>query len=142
MRLNEMRQKGPRAGVYPVYTDPNGEVWVFLMIPSKAEYGGAEPQMGKGRVDDGETPEEGAFREGQEELGLRMDNIKRKWLITKEQITGLDGYYDMSVYGAEIIDPKAFDAHSDESGWVGWVKFEDALTQSRQSQVHFLKAIK
>lgn len=142
MRLNEMRQKAPRAGIYPIYKDPNGQIWVYLMIPSDPSYGGSEPQMGKGRVDDGETVEQAAMREGQEELGLRKDNITNMFVIAKEQITGLDGYYEITVYGAEVSDPKAFDPAGKESGWTGWVTLDDALVKGRQSQKHFLQAIK
>lgn len=141
MRLHEMREKAPRAGIYPVFIKEDN-VWVFMMIPSDRAYGGTDPQMGKGRVDEGETVEIAAMREGQEELGLRKSNVSKMELLVKERITGADGHYDISVFAAIVIDPKAFNAPGKESGWAGWLPMDKALAKGRANQRHFVQAIK
>lgn len=143
MRLDEIKKKRrSRAGIYPVYTDADGQVWVCLMIPSDPAYGGPQPQMGKGGVDDGQTPEQAAVREGEEELGLRQSNMKGVEFLTKETISGLDKSYDIYVYTTEIIDPKAFDKPHYESSWAGFLEIGDAIARTRSNQRSFLEMVK
>jgi len=112
------------------------------MIPSDPAYGGDKPQLPKGRVDEGENTEQAAIREAQEEVGLRTDNIKEIQLITKETISGKYASYDIFVYGAEVIDSKAFDDFGWESKWAGWMPIDEALQKGRDNQRHFLQALK
>ena len=143
MRIDEMKKKKrPRAGIYPVYRNGNGELWVCLMIPSDPAYGGPQPQMGKGGVDDGQTPKQGAVREGEEELGLRQSNMGPVELITVDTISGLDATYDLHVFAAEVKDPKAFDEPHHESSWSGFLEIDDAIARTRSNQRHFLEMVK
>lgn len=63
-----------RAGIIPFFVE-NEEIQMLFMKPSDPTYGGEYFQIAKGKVDDGETNEEAALREGFEELGLLKDNI-------------------------------------------------------------------
>ena len=130
-----------RAGVYPVYTDDQGVTHVYLMVPSKEKFGGALPQMGKGGIEKGETPEQAAKREGWEELGLRDSNIESMEVIATDTIRGKKEIYDITVFVAHIKDPDAFDPHGYEAKWSGWVSLKDAMKMSRKNQRHFLKKI-
>jgi len=143
MRLNEIKQKKRgRAGIYPVYTDSEGQVWVCLMIPSDPAYGGPQPQMGKGRIDDGQTAQEAAIREGEEELGLRRSNMSNVQLLEEKIISGLNSSYTIFVYTCEVTDPKAFDKPHYESSWAGFLLIDDAIQRTRTQQRPFLEAVK
>ena len=149
MKLNEVAgeknawdHKSPRAGVYPVYTEADGQRYVYMMVPSQPKFGGTLPQMGKGGIDDGETPEEAAMREGYEELGLREGNIKSFYQIADESIKTRKGGYQLTVFVAEVIDKDAFDPHGYEAKWSGWVEIDEALKVSRPNQQQFLQIIK
>ena len=148
MQINEvfepkkkLKEKKARAGVYPVYTDETGQTYVYMMVPSDPAYGGSKPQMGKGGVDKGETHEQAALREGHEELGLRSDNISKVYHLHKETIRGLDAFYTLSVFVAEVIDKDNFDPHGYEASWTGWVEIEDAIQVSRTNQLKFIKMV-
>jgi 8-oxo-dGTP pyrophosphatase MutT (NUDIX family) len=136
------KKKRARAGIYPVFIDQNGQMWVCLMIPSDPAYGGPQPQMGKGRVDDGQTNEEAAVREGEEELGLRRDNMGKVELITRQTIAGLQTSYDIYVYSTIVEDPKAFDEPHYESSWAGFLEIDDAIARTRSNQRPFLEMVK
>ena len=73
-----------RAGIVPYFID-NNQIYVYLMIPSDPAYGGTEPQIAKGRVEE-EGEEEAAIREGEEELGLIRANINKIDIKTGEII--------------------------------------------------------
>lgn len=64
-----------RAGLIPFFINDDGVIEMLFMIPSDQRYGGSDPQMAKGRIDDDEQPEETALREAKEELGLVTGNI-------------------------------------------------------------------
>ena len=137
-----MTEKRGRAGIYPVYIDQSGDIFVSLMIPSDPAYGGTEPQMGKGRIDDGQTPEDAAVREGEEELGLRRDNMGPVEKLQSQVITGAQASYTIHVYCTQIKDPKAFDEPHYESGWTGLLQIDDAIAKTRTGQRPFLQALK
>ena len=89
MKINETVFKlstPPRAGIYPIYTNEEGKAFVYMMIPSDPKYGGPLLQMGKGGIDEGETAEQAAIREGYEELGLLASNIKNITQLTVKTI--------------------------------------------------------
>src|SRR5690606_25289806 len=64
-----------RAGLIPYYINDRGQIEMLFMIPADQQYGGGDPQMAKGRIEDGEDPEETAIREAKEEIGLITANI-------------------------------------------------------------------
>lgn len=64
-----------RAGLVPFFINEDGTIEMLFMIPSDQRYGGSDPQMAKGRIDDDEEPEQTALREAKEELGLIQGNI-------------------------------------------------------------------
>ena len=147
MRLDEVDGKplkhiGDRAGVYPLYVANNGQVYVYMMVPSNPKFGGALPQMGKGGVDKGETPEQAAMREGHEELGLLARNVKKISQLTTATITGKQDTYFMTVFVAEVFGKDDFDPHGYEAKWTGWVEMDEAIKVSRKNQQQFLRQVK
>jgi len=151
MKLNEVDGKlpgkplkhiGDRAGVYPLYRGNDGTIYVYMMVPSNPKFGGALPQMGKGGIDDGETPEQAAMREGHEELGLLAKNVKKISLLTTSTIRGKQDTYHMTVFVAEVFGKDDFDPHGYEAKWTGWVEIDEAIKVSRKNQQQFLHQVK
>jgi len=139
---NNLKEEDDKAGVYPIYTNKQGVLLVYLMIPSNKKYGGISPQMGKGGVDPGETVQQAAIREGFEELGLREDNIVSIKSISDHLHISRKTIYNLSVFVATVKDPNNFDTPGYESGWAGWMPIDDAIVQTRPEQVQFLQQIK
>jgi len=78
------KKKIYRAGVIPFFIDPTtSQIYMLFMEPSDAKYGGAAPQIGKGKLEPGETPIEAGFREAKEELGLFGANVVEQWNLGK-----------------------------------------------------------
>lgn len=108
-----MKQKVYRAGIVP-YVIENGDVLMMFMIPSNAKYGGASPQMAKGKMEEGETSEETAVREGEEELGLVRTNI-----LNLFHVGNFLGRTE--VYAARILDKEDFDKFNFETKRTVWL---------------------
>ena len=134
--------KAPRAGVYPFYIDEDGAAQVYLMIPSKEKYGGKLPQMGKGGIEEGETAEAAAMREGHEELGLLASNVKNIYELADQRVPTSRGGYQLTVFVAEVFDPNDFEPHGYEAKWSGWVELDEAIKMSRKTQRVFLEMLR
>jgi 8-oxo-dGTP pyrophosphatase MutT (NUDIX family) len=113
-----MKIKKVKAGFIPYYQDK-----VLVCKSSNPMYGGPHFALCKGNVDEGETVAQAAFREAQEELGLRENNIN-------SAIKHLGNFntfeYTLSVYYAEVKDPDAFNPpcwEIAETKWMTWKEF-------------------
>ena len=137
-----VRQIGPRAGVYPIHTNEKGQMFVYMMVPSDPMFGGPLPQLGKGGIDDGESAEQAAMREGYEELGLIASNVARMTRLTSVNVRGKQEQYLLTVFAAELKDPDNFDPYGWESKWAGWIELEEAIKTSRKNQRQFLQLLK
>jgi 8-oxo-dGTP pyrophosphatase MutT (NUDIX family) len=104
---------GMRAGGIPYYRFPDGVTRILTMVPSDPAYGGTHPQVAKGGIDDGETPEEAAIREVSEELGGVPDNLT--------QITYLGLFENIYIYTMKVIDPEEFERPCFETLYTKWV---------------------
>lgn len=136
-----VEEKTPaKAGIVPYYFDENN-VFVYLMIPSDPAYGGSSPQIAKGRVDPGESAQQTAIREGEEELGLKPTNIKSITLGWSGNTQGMLDSHAMVVYIAEVVNPRNFGKPHYETGWAGWLPAQEALNKCRTSQKHILQQI-
>lgn len=69
-----MIKKIYRAGTIPYFIE-NKTIKMLFMVPSDSRYGGDLPQIAKGKQEDDETLLETAFREAEEELGLKRSNV-------------------------------------------------------------------
>lgn len=65
-----IREKVYRAGMIVYRFNENNDIEMLFMRPSDPEYGTDTLQVPKGRVEEGETNEQAAIREAQEEVGL------------------------------------------------------------------------
>lgn len=117
--------KQKRGGVIPYYIKDD-EVKMMFMQPSDGKYGGKEFQIAKGKIDDGESVEDGAFREAAEELGLFLPNTKNR----KHLGTFLGR---MTIYIVEVIDPSAdkFGDPVKETAAVKWMTPDEFQAEGR-----------
>lgn len=65
-----IREKVYRAGMIVYRVNERNDIEMLFMRPSDPEYGTDTLQVPKGRVEEGETFEQAAIREAQEEVGL------------------------------------------------------------------------
>jgi 8-oxo-dGTP pyrophosphatase MutT (NUDIX family) len=125
-----------RAGVIPYYTDPADEkIKMLFMKPASTKFGAdydadtdtyiMRYQLAKGRVERHETAEEAALREGEEEVGLRRENI-----ISYQHIGTFLGRTD--VYIARIIDPTDFVPFHYETESIAWMTLDEFEVDGRE----------
>lgn len=114
-----------RAGLIPFFINDDGMIEMLFMIPSDQRYGGSDPQMAKGRIDDDEEPSETALREAKEELGLIQGNI-----------TGELEYFGVHlgrthVYACEVRSKDRFGIFSGETEDTRWMTEDDFRKNGR-----------
>lgn len=105
----------------------NGKVLVCRS--SNPMFGGPHFALCKGNVDEGETIEQAAIREAQEEVGLRESNLAGpiKHLGTFKTFS-----YMLSVYFAEVKDPEAFNPPCWEIAETKWMTWEEFRSVGRE----------
>ena len=124
-------KKRDRGGVIPYYIKDD-EIIMMFMKPSNKKFGGENFQIAKGKIEDGETPIEGAFREAKEELGLFGPNV--------ESSDSLGLFGKIHVFVAKIKDPEMFGDTTDETGAVTWWTPEEFDSQGRNWQKPIVRA--
>ena len=134
MKINELALTS-KAGVIPYYFNEQGAVMMMFMTPSHPAYGGYLYQIAKGRVDQGEQVQQAAFREGEEELGLNTDNITNMLHVATGVIKGDDDTYILSVFAAEVKNPKAFGKPHYETGKRAWMTAKAFESKGRQNHL-------
>ena len=129
-----MSQKINRAGVIPYYIDESGTIKMLFMKPTNAKFGGDCFQIAKGKQEDGEQPEDTAFREANEELGLFKPNC--------------DNIHDMgnflgrtNIFIAEVQDLNMFGDPDSETGSTKWLTVDEFLEEGRMLHAPVVKAV-
>lgn len=115
-----------KAGIIPYYIDKERNMWMMFMVSSDPKYGGPLPQISKGYVDpEDEGSLSGAIREGQEELGLKLENVTHErfgvYEVYKGSIKGDEKEYSFKLYACEIKDRSDFDKPHFETKEVVWM---------------------
>jgi len=138
MIVSEIINRGIRkkSGMIP-YVMKGGVPLFLFMIPSDSAYGGSRPSISKGNVDSGETTEQAAIREAEEELGLKRSNIVlgSVRLIWNSTFTGDVDAYDFYVYVCEVKSSSDFDKPHYETGSVHWLTAEEFENRGRRIHV-------
>ena len=124
-------KKLERGGVIPYYIKGDNILMMF-MKPSDKKFGGENFQIAKGKIEQGETPIEGAFREAKEELGLFGPNVLES--------TPLGRFGKIHMFLAKIKDPDMFGDTTDETGAVTWWTPEQFQSNGRNWQKPIIKA--
>jgi len=113
-----------KSGIVP-FTVNDGIIRMLFMTPSDPFYGGPDPQIAKGGIDEGETSEITAVREGIEELGLRLENVVSVVRVVEPTAIEPERDYVLEVFAAEVKDPAAFDRPHYETGSVHWLTIDE-----------------
>lgn len=140
--LNTLNERRGKAGCIPYVLDANGEPRMAFMISSDANFGGPDPMIAKGGIDEGESPEQAGVREAQEELGLRTTNIVDGTLTLgwQGQLRGMDSTYDFHVFTCQVDDVLDFDKPDFETEEVVWMTAEEFMHRGRDTQRHIVLA--
>ena len=123
-----------RAGLIP-YIIEGDNIEMMFFIPSNPDFGGYKFQIAKGRVDQGESPQNAAIREAEEEIGLDKENIKKVTLVSEKLLTGSEGYeYTLYLYAVEVKNKSDFNQFESETKETGWLTIDDYSKYGRGSQ--------
>lgn len=117
MTSRQKKKVTHRAGVIPYYIK-NKKVLMMFMKPGDPEFGGDVFQIAKGKYEEGESSRTAAFREGHEELGLKLENVA----LIYELGTFL-GY--TTIFLAQVMDPDDFDDFHFETAETKWLTAEE-----------------
>lgn len=102
---------------------------ILVCKSSNPMFGGPHFALCKGNIDEGETIEQAAIREAQEEVGLRMANLAGPVIhLGNFQTFG----YVLSVYFAEVADPDAFNLPCWEIAETKWMTWEEFRSEGRE----------
>ncbi len=124
-------KKQDRGGVIPYYIE-EGKILMMFMQPSDPKFGGKKFQIAKGKVEANETPQEGAFREAKEELGLFGPNV--------ESADPLGRFGTIHVFVAKIKNPDMFGDTTNETEATAWWTPEQFQAEGRGWQKPIIKA--
>ena len=114
-----------KAGLIP-YVVEDRLIKMLFMVSSDARFGGPDPMISKGNIDPGETPEQAAIREAEEELGLQLSNlIEHPFLISSEKIAGMNDEYVMNIYACQVKDKNTFSTPHYETAYTLWLTLEE-----------------
>lgn len=126
-----MKGKLFRAGLLP-YVIENDRVKFLLMKPSDARFGGPEFQIAKGKIEQGETEEEAAVREAEEELGLIRSNIG--------PVEFLGNYLGRtSMFITEVKDRSKFNKPHFETSETVWLSLPEFDIIGRKLHLHVIQ---
>lgn len=121
-----------RAGVIPYIIEDN-QIKMMFMRPSDPHFGTDTFQISKGHIEDGESNQIAALREGREELGLFEGNI--------EQIYDLGTFMGRtSLYVAKIKDKDMFGDPCNETVETRWMSPEEFYEVGRDLHNPVVKA--
>jgi 8-oxo-dGTP pyrophosphatase MutT (NUDIX family) len=122
-----MKLTSLKAGIVPFLKDGRA----LFMVSSNAAFGGTDPAIAKGRIDDAEGPMNAAVREGSEELGANMASAP--FLGWAGKVTGLQASYPIEVYAVLVKDAVDFDKTDTETARTVWMSRADFKNKGRES---------
>lgn len=128
--------KKVKAGVIPYYYDGD-VVKMLFQVSSDPRYGGPDPMISKGGVEDGEYIGVAALREAYEELGLREDNI----IMFNDALISVLKNYTLTLYVAHIEDPDKFDTPHFETAYTIWLTEKEFSEIGRADHRQMVKAV-
>ena len=132
-----MSKAKKKAGLIPYYFDEGINKFKYLMmISSDARYGGDKPMVSKGGVDSGETFEQAAIREAEEELGLVQGNMKSGTFLplTMKRFPN----YNLALYTCEINDVSNFVKPCYETEYTQWMTADEFFENGRKDHREFV----
>lgn len=137
MKIVEVvKPRSTRAGFIPYFIGPNGIEFLF-MVSSNPAFGGPDPAIAKGRIDQGEDTKLAGIREATEELGLKENNLKSSTVKLGWEgfISGLDSHYQMSVFIGEVNSKEDFNTPDHEVSETKWLTLQQFREIGRKSHL-------
>lgn len=145
MKIKELKTKQFKAGIIPFYIEGNDIVRMLFMIPSDPRYGGNSPQIAKGIVEPNEVESskflESALREGHEELGLKIKNIKNVNQIWNRPHPIKKPTFKFIVFSAEIKNPHDFGPFHYETGETRWLNNKNFKKSLRKDHIEIVEEL-
>jgi 8-oxo-dGTP pyrophosphatase MutT (NUDIX family) len=136
------RPKREKSGLIPYFVTPNGDIEMLFMVSSDSQYGGPDPMVSKGRVEHGENPAEGAIREAEEELGLKVSNLKGKPVeISKQEMRGMTEDYTFYCYGVEVKSKEDFGKFHYETKSTHWMTNDEFQKVGRRNHRQYVQKL-
>lgn len=130
-----------KAGIIPFIRTERG-VEMLFMRSSDPDFGGPDLMIAKGHIDDGETPQQAAVREGGEELGLKPSNFAQPpFIVHDQQVRGLTATYIMRIMAVEVKSKEDFGQYHYETAETVWLTGEEYAKVGRKSQLVFVQAL-
>ena len=127
--------KKVKAGFIPyIFNETIGKFKYLMMVSSDAAFGGSLPMISKGGQDPGETDQETALREAEEELGLIRSNLKNCFDVGRSSYKN----YKLSVFAGEIEDVSKFVAPCYETAYTVWMTAEEFVKFGRKDHQAFV----
>lgn len=127
------KKKIYRAGIIPFIVEED-EIKMLFMKPSDPTYGGSSWQIGKGKVEDGESSKDAAMREAKEELGFFSGNVDG-------EIVELGTFLGRTtVFVAQIKDKGMFGEPHFETKETKWMTAEEFQQSGRDLHKPVVKA--
>ena len=128
-----MEYNTTRGALLPYYRDTN--VLRYLVhIPSDPKYGGTQWQLGKGKIDPGETAIQAAVREGFEELGIEQTNFK-------EEPKLFGTFKKVAAFVVEVIDCNDLVAPGSETLKVFWLTNDEFQQVGRDIHKYIIDSV-
>jgi 8-oxo-dGTP pyrophosphatase MutT (NUDIX family) len=137
---DEGYEQAPRAGLIPFIR--GSQPLYLMMVASDPKFGGPKPMISKGKIEDDEDAPNCALREAEEELGLEKRNIRGDLIeVFHGRIELYSCAYDLTVYGAEIMDRHDFKKWCDETEYTVWMTLEEFRQKGRRDHVRFVEEL-
>lgn len=127
-----------KAGIVP-YVIQNGIIKMLFIISSDPSYGGTQPCIAKGGADPGETPQQTAVREGEEEIGFPAAIYAQIYPSAKERIAGMTSSYDFYVFAGQLKAVPNKIPFGPEVGSVHWLSMEEYQKVGRKNQLNLVQ---
>ena len=127
-----------KAGLIPYYFDHEQMRFKYLMmISSDPAFGGEKPMISKGGIEIGESEEEGALREAEEELGLIRSNLKSFYFLKKI----VERNSSLTFFAGEVISPSNFGPFHYETGSTHWMTLDEFIRDGREDHHHLVSEL-
>lgn len=124
-----------KAGIIPFLADGRA----LFVVSSNVAYGGTDPAIAKGQIDRKEDSMEAAIREGEEELGLKKNNMAAQpWLCWSGMLSGLTATYPMDVYAVLVKNQNDFGKPDKETARTLWLTRSQFEIKGRKSHVQIM----
>lgn len=131
-----------RAGLIPFMRDGDGTLRYLMMVSSDPKYGGPRPMISKGKIEVGESKQEAAIREAEEELGFKQRNSRGSFVnVADERVHLHSGSYDLAVFGVEVQDRYDFDKWCSETEFTTWMTLESFRHKGRKDHVKYVESL-